>query len=84
VHIKSFGRCVSTSGSTFEIFWPNQQFKLTVASWVQFTLRVVVFVFTIQFLVPITMILINLVIGMNLFRWVHYESYQRRSLTAVR
>jgi hypothetical protein len=63
---------------------PNQQFKLTVASWVQFTLRVVVFVFTIQFLVPIIMILINLVIGMNLFRWVHYESYQRRSLTAVR
>jgi hypothetical protein len=28
--------------------------------------------------------LIKLVVSMNLFRWVHYESYQRRSLTAVR
>jgi hypothetical protein len=30
------------------------------------------------------MILINLVISMNLFRWMHYDSYQRRSLAPVR
>jgi hypothetical protein len=37
------------------------------------------FVFVIQFFVPITLILINLVISMNLFRYQHIESYQRRS-----
>jgi hypothetical protein len=37
-----------------------------------------VFVFIIQFLVPITMILINLVISMNSFRFVYIETYQRR------
>ena len=63
---------------------PNQALKLTEWAWVQFKWLRVGFVFIIQLLVPITMILINLVISMNLFRWVHYESYQRRSLTAVR
>ena len=41
-------------------------------------------VFIIQFLVPITLILINLVISMNLFRYQQHENYQRGSLTAVR
>jgi hypothetical protein len=41
-------------------------------------------VFIIQFLVPITLMLINLVISMNLFRFVHIETYQRRSLAPIR
>jgi hypothetical protein len=64
---------------------PNQALKLTVASWVQITWpnclpagRWWVEIFIIQFLVPITLILINLVISMNLFCWLHYENYQRR------
>ena len=28
--------------------------------------------------------IINLVISVNLFRWVHYENYQRRSLAPIR
>jgi hypothetical protein len=38
-----------------------------------------VFVFIIQFIVPMTLVFINLVISMNSFRLVHIESYQRRS-----
>jgi hypothetical protein len=41
-------------------------------------------VFIIQFLVPITLMRINMVISVNLFRWLQYESYQRRSLAPVR
>ena len=37
------------------------------------------YVFIVQFLVPITMMLINLVVSMNLFRFVYFENYQRRS-----
>jgi hypothetical protein len=72
VHIKSCGRCVSTIGCTFEIFWPNQQFKLTVASRVQLTWLSIGLV---------QMIKLSL---WDLFRWLHDENYQRRSLTAVR
>jgi hypothetical protein len=45
VHIENIGRCVLITGSTFEFFWPNQQFKLTVASWVRYALQVVGFRF---------------------------------------
>jgi hypothetical protein len=41
-------------------------------------------VFIIQFLVPITLILINLVISMNLFSLVHFESMACRSLAPIR
>jgi hypothetical protein len=45
---------------------------------------VVGLVFIIQFIVPITFVFINLVISMNLFRFVYIETYQRRSLAPVR
>jgi hypothetical protein len=63
---------------------PNQALKLTEWAWVQFKWLMVGFVFIIQLLVPITMILINLVISMNSFRFQQLESYQRRSLAPVR
>jgi hypothetical protein len=51
---------------------PNQQFKLTVASRVQLTWLSIGLV---------QMIKLSL---WDLFRWLHDENYQRRSLTAVR
>jgi len=42
------------------------------------------FVFTIQFLVPMTLVFVNLVFSMNLFRLVQFDNIQRGSLVAVR
>jgi hypothetical protein len=46
------------------------------ASWVRYAMLVVGFRFVIQFLVPITLILINLVISIKLFRFVYIDDYQ--------
>ena len=58
---------------------PNKTAGMVRNSWLMW-----VDVFIIQLLVPITFVFINLVLRMNLFRFVYIENYQRRTLAPIR